>query len=233
MVSFRQSKNTARDLHINGSVADGGRRTSGRYGDAHGSPGPTEETTLSSISFRALLTTTAALAVMIPAQPGHRAEAAPVQQVRQAEPVADLLAARGKQAAANRTARATRRAALAKRAGRLARARVRVVSYARAQKGEWYQYGGQGPSRWDCSGLTRRSMAVVGIHLARSSRAQARRGKRVAARHAQPGDLVVYDGHVGILSGRWRMVDAPGRGRRVVERKIYRDSSLQFRRVIH
>lgn len=190
---------------------------------------------LSRIPFRALLTTTATLAVLIPAQPAHPAGAAPVQQVRQtgqvAETVAGLLAARSQQAAAGRAA-VTRRAALARRAGKIARARVRVVAYARAQKGDWYQYGGEGPSRWDCSGLTRRSMAEVGIRLAHSSRAQARRGKRVPARHARPGDLVVYSGHIGILSGRWKMVDAPGRGRRVVERTVYRDRSLHFRRVI-
>lgn len=218
---------------------------------------------LSSIPFRALLTTTAALAVLIPAQPAQRADAASRPQVRQGESLAAFLTARSQPAAtravtrraalatgrstlltgrstltgrmtlvAGRAVPVTRRSAVVMRAGKVARARARVVAYARAQKGDWYQFGAEGPSRWDCSGLIRRSMAQAGIRLAHSSRAQARRGKRVASRHARPGDLVVYNGHIGILSGRWRMVDAPGRGRRVVERKVYRDRSLHFRRVI-
>ncbi|GGQ40861.1 C40 family peptidase [Couchioplanes azureus] len=115
---------------------------------------------------------------------------------------------------------------------RHARARVRVVAYARAQRGDRYAYGASGPHRWDCSGLTARTYRVVGIRLPHSSRAQARRGKRVTPRAARVGDLVAMRGHVGILVGRWRMVDAPGAGRRVTERFIYRTSTLQFRRLI-
>ncbi|MEV4636324.1 NlpC/P60 family protein [Actinoplanes sp. NPDC049548] len=117
-------------------------------------------------------------------------------------------------------------------AQRHARARVRVVRFARAQRGDWYAYGGAGPSTWDCSGLTRGTYRVVGIRLPHSSAAQARRGRRVTPRTARVGDLVAMRGHVGILVGRWRMVDAPGTGRRVTERLIYRTSTLQFRRLI-
>lgn len=117
-------------------------------------------------------------------------------------------------------------------ARRHARARVRVVTYARAQRGDRYAHGASGPSSWDCSGLTLGAYRTVGIRLPHSSAAQARRGIRVTPRYARVGDLVAMNGHVGVLSGRWRMVDAPGSGRRVVERAIYRTRSLQFRRLI-
>ena len=117
-------------------------------------------------------------------------------------------------------------------AQRHTRARIRVVSYARAQRGKPYRSGSAGPYSFDCSGLTMRSMSTVGIRLPRTSSAQARRGVRVAAHRARPGDLVVWSGHVGVLSGRWRMVDAPGTGRRVLERAIYRSPAPSFRRLI-
>ncbi|MFI5494949.1 C40 family peptidase [Actinoplanes sp. NPDC051859] len=119
-----------------------------------------------------------------------------------------------------------------KLAQRHARARIKVVKFARAQRGDWYSYGASGPNSWDCSGLTAGTYRVVGIRLPHSSAAQARRGKRVSSGTARVGDLVAMRGHVGILVGRWRMVDAPGSGRRVTERFIYKSSSLQFRRLI-
>lgn len=179
------------------------------------------------------------LAVLIPAAPPEPRAAAPAYRMPQADPVAELLARRAQPVPAARAARphgarpgGVRLSRARMVAARHTRARIRVVAYARAQRGELYQRGGDGPSRWDCSGLTRRSMGVVGVRLARSSREQARHGVRVSPGNARPGDLVAYDGHVGILSGRWRMVDAPGRGRRVVERAMYRSTSFQFRRLI-
>lgn len=149
------------------------------------------------------------------------------------DPVAQLLEFRAQHSPASRaTSRKARIGAARFRAERRDRARLRVVAYARAQRGDWYRYGAAGPSTWDCSGLTSGAMGRVGIRLPHSSREQARRGVRVSSRNARPGDLVVYSGHVALLSGRWRMVDAPGRGRRVSERAVYRSGSLQFRRLI-
>lgn len=148
-----------------------------------------------------------------------------------AMPVAELLTQRAAApaAASRRTApRMTARQV----AERRIRARIRVVAFARAQQGKPYSYGSAGPRGYDCSGLTSRSFRTVGINLPRTSGAQGRRGIRVTARQARPGDLVVWNGHVGVLSGRWRMVDAPGRGRHVVERAIYRSPRPTFRRLI-
>lgn len=110
--------------------------------------------------------------------------------------------------------------------------RAAVVRFARAQRGKWYQYGAAGLGRYDCSGLTLRALRHAGIQLPHSSDAQRHRGVRVSAAKARVGDLVSYPGHVGILVGRWRMVDAPGAGRQLLERRIFRASGLQFRQLI-
>lgn len=110
--------------------------------------------------------------------------------------------------------------------------RAAAIRFARAQKGKLYQLGATGMARYDCSGLTLRSFQRAGVQLPRTSRAQRTRGVLVSSRNARPGDLVSYNGHIGILSGKWTMIDAPGRGRRVVERRVFRGQGLQFRRVI-
>jgi cell wall-associated NlpC family hydrolase len=115
-------------------------------------------------------------------------------------------------------------------AQRHARARIRVVNYVRDQRGDWYAHGAEGPSRFDCSGLSLAAYRTVGKRLPHSARQQAGLGRRVSARDARAGDLVAYGTHVGVLVARGRMVDAPGRGRRVLERNIY--GSPQYRRVI-
>ncbi|MFI7597242.1 C40 family peptidase [Actinoplanes sp. NPDC049681] len=183
--------------------------------------GPTEETHLSASPLR-LAACAGAVAVLLIPVPAYAARSAPEKvSVTAAEKLQPRVVTR-------KIPRLTRR----QLALRHARARVRVVRFARAQRGDWYAYGGAGPSTWDCSGLTRGTYRVVGIRLPHSSAAQARRGKRVTPRTARVGDLVAMRGHVGILVGRWRMVDAPGTGRRVTERLIFRTRTLQFRRLI-
>lgn len=145
----------------------------------------------------------------------------------------DLLTERARTVARPAASRATSRTVTARRRAAVNhQRRVAVVRFVRAQRGKWYQYGASGLSRYDCSGLTRRAMRQAGIRLQHSSAAQRHRGVRVSAARARVGDLVSYYGHVGILVGRWRMVDAPGTGRRILERRIYRGNGLQFRRLI-
>lgn len=156
--------------------------------------------------------------------------------------VTELLSLRTQPAAAQRSTRAkSARAAVPvkrtvsaayRRAVLLNHRRDTVVRFARAQKGKWYSYGATGMKNFDCSGLTQRSMRAAGVKIPRTSRGQRGAGIRVASRNARIGDLVSYNGHVGILVGKWRMVDAPGTGRRVIERRVYKTGDLQFRRVI-
>lgn len=150
------------------------------------------------------------------------ANAAPTPVTASAGIVQAMLADRARRAArpvASRAAASTSR-------------RTAVVAFVRNQRGKLYQYGAIGLSRYDCSGLTLRSFRQAGISLPHSSGAQRGRGVAVSSRNAQVGDLVSYNGHVGILVGRWTMVDAPGTGRRIAERRVWRGQGLQFRRLI-
>ena len=86
-----------------------------------------------------------------------------------------------------------------------------AVDTARAQVGKAYQYGGNGPSSFDCSGLTSYAYRSAGIELPRRSADQANVGVPVASKDLRPGDLVFYYSpisHVGIYVGDGVIVHA-------------------------
>jgi cell wall-associated NlpC family hydrolase len=81
-----------------------------------------------------------------------------------------------------------------------------ALEVARNQRGDPYQYGANGPRRFDCSGLTQFSYGRAGLFLPRTSGAQARFSRRIVKKHMRKGDLMFfYDGggvyHVGIFVG--------------------------------
>lgn len=84
---------------------------------------------------------------------------------------------------------------------------------AKAQIGDRYARGGTGPSRFDCSGLTRYAYAKAGVSLPRTSSQQRHAGQRVS--RPRPGDLVWTPGHVSIYAGNGRVVEAARPGTRV------------------
>jgi len=99
----------------------------------------------------------------------------------------------------------------------------RALAYARKQLGDGYRYGGTGPNKWDCSGLTMKSWKSVGVKLPRTSRAQYRVGKKVKKSNLRKGDLVFfYSGisHVGIYAGKGKIIHASRPGRPVAYIKI-------------
>jgi hypothetical protein len=97
-----------------------------------------------------------------------------------------------------------------------------VVGAATKYLGVPYAWGGTDPaSGLDCSGLTQRVYADLGIDLPRTSAQQATAGRPVASlAEAQPGDLVFFDNassragidHVGIYIGGGKMIAAPQEG---------------------
>jgi cell wall-associated NlpC family hydrolase len=98
-----------------------------------------------------------------------------------------------------------------------------AVRYAKAQLGDRYRYGGNGPNAWDCSGLVKASWRKAGVTLPRVTHAQHRAVKnKVSWSHLRPGDLVFFynKGHVGIYSGKGSMIHAPSSGRRVQKVKL-------------
>ena len=81
------------------------------------------------------------------------------------------------------------------------------VEVARNQKGDPYVYGADGPSSFDCSGLTMYSYAKAGLYLPRSSDAQYRYVRHIAKRNLHRGDLMFFHSggsvyHVAIFLGR-------------------------------
>ena len=101
-------------------------------------------------------------------------------------------------------------------------AAAEAVSYALAQIGTPYRWGGETPGvGFDCSGLTQAAWAAAGIALPRTSEAQWSGLPHVPLDQLQPGDLVFFNpgefiaglpGHVGIYIGSGEMVDAPHTG---------------------
>jgi hypothetical protein len=100
-----------------------------------------------------------------------------------------------------------------------------VVADAQKYLGVPYRWGGTDPSTGlDCSGLTQRVYADLGITLPRTASQQATAGTAVASlADARPGDLVFFDysssrpgvDHVGIYIGSGQMIAAPQEGESV------------------
>ena len=86
-----------------------------------------------------------------------------------------------------------------------------ALDFALAQVGKAYAWGGNGPSAYDCSGLTTAAYKQAGITLPRTSYSQWTVGTPVSLAELQPGDLVFYYSdisHVGIYIGDGRIVHA-------------------------
>ena len=91
-----------------------------------------------------------------------------------------------------------------------------AVTFAMAQIGEPYLWGGTGPSAWDCSGLMMGAWASVGVAIPRVTYTQVSAGSPVSIAAARSGDLVLIPGsdgtaanpgHVGMVAG----ADAAGK----------------------
>ncbi len=90
-----------------------------------------------------------------------------------------------------------------------------VISFACSQMGKPYLWGAGGPNAYDCSGLTSRAWAQVGVSLPHSSRMQYSAGRKVSRGELRPGDLVYFYSpisHVGIYIGGGELVAAPSSG---------------------
>jgi peptidoglycan DL-endopeptidase CwlO len=91
-----------------------------------------------------------------------------------------------------------------------------AVSYAYAQLGAPYVFGGSGPyhSGFDCSGLTMMAWKQGGVSLSHYVPTQWDETRRVSRANLQPGDLVFMSnlGHVGIYVGNGNLIHAPQTG---------------------
>ena len=109
-----------------------------------------------------------------------------------------------------------------------------VISYARAQIGKPYQWGGAGPNSFDCSGLTMRAWQRAGVSLSHYTGAQWGETSRVAISDLRPGDLVFFGSsgptshHVGLYIGGGQMIEAPYTGANVRYASIYRSDLVSY-----
>jgi peptidoglycan DL-endopeptidase CwlO len=93
-----------------------------------------------------------------------------------------------------------------------------VLAAVRAKLGLPYLYGGNGPLRYDCSGLTVYAMAQAGVALPRTSYQQFGVGRPVDRTAILAGDLVFFDtdgtgaSHVGIATGPTTFISATTHG---------------------
>jgi cell wall-associated NlpC family hydrolase len=83
-----------------------------------------------------------------------------------------------------------------------------VVSFAAAQIGKRYCWGGTGPSCFDCSGLAQSAWAWAGVHVPRTSRLIVETLPEVGLEEVRAGDILWWPGHVGIYAGNGWMIDA-------------------------
>lgn len=96
-----------------------------------------------------------------------------------------------------------------------------AVNFAQGQLGKPYLFGGTGPDAWDCSGLVMMAYRTAGIGIPRTSQAQWAKLPHVPAANVEPGDLVFFagadgtptaPGHVGLVVGHDKMIEAYARG---------------------
>ncbi|SDK38530.1 NlpC/P60 family protein [Lentzea albidocapillata subsp. violacea] len=93
-----------------------------------------------------------------------------------------------------------------------------ALTFALGQRGDDYQYGGTGPERWDCAGLTMKAYAAAGFTIPRTSGGQAGVGRAVSRGEVRAGDLIIYyssRSHVAMAVDNARAVHASTEGQPV------------------
>ncbi|PPI74791.1 hypothetical protein C5E12_02570 [Rathayibacter rathayi] len=87
-----------------------------------------------------------------------------------------------------------------------------VFATAMQYQGVPYVFGGARPNGFDCSGFVMYVFAQYGISMPHSAAGQGAMGTSVSLADAQPGDLVIMDGHDGFYAGNGNILHAPYEG---------------------
>ncbi|WP_051898833.1 NlpC/P60 family protein [Sciscionella sediminilitoris] len=87
-----------------------------------------------------------------------------------------------------------------------------AVRAALSRKGLPYVWGGTNPTKgMDCSGLTQWSYGQAGIKIPRTAASQTV-GQKVDPKDMQPGDLLIWTGHVAMYIGDGQIIEEPQPG---------------------
>jgi cell wall-associated NlpC family hydrolase len=110
-----------------------------------------------------------------------------------------------------------------------------VIAGARTHLGQKYVYGGDGPTTWDCSGLTANLWRTAGgvASIPRTARLQQAWATPVPAAQVLPGDLYFLGTpatHVGVVVGAGMVIDASASRGLVVLRALW-TTDVTFGRV--
>jgi cell wall-associated NlpC family hydrolase len=115
----------------------------------------------------------------------------------------------------------------------------KVLRVTRNQAGDPYQYGADGPNRFDCSGLVLYVFKhALDRSLPHNAESQYRRSHHIKRSHVRRGDLVFqvdhsgYAFHVGIYAGHGYMWNAPHSGSHVRKQHLW-SGRWRFGRIIH
>lgn len=112
-----------------------------------------------------------------------------------------------------------------------------IVAYAKTFIGCPYVYGGTSPSGFDCSGFTQYVYKHFGYSISRTSSSQRSDGISVKKADLIAGDIVCFNGHVGIYVGNNKFVHAenPANGVKIssLAETYYTNNYITARRIIY
>ena len=108
-----------------------------------------------------------------------------------------------------------------------------IVDYACQFIGNPYVWGGTSLTDGaDCSGFVQSVFAHFGISLPRTTYDQINAGVEVSYDQAMPGDLICYDGHIGIYIGNGQIVNAQNPEQRIGISPATYTTILSVRRIL-
>ena len=109
---------------------------------------------------------------------------------------------------------------------------AQIAAYACQFNGNPYQWGGTSLTNGaDCSGFVLKVYQHFGVSLPHSSSAMRGVGYGVSYSEMQPGDIVCYQGHVGIYAGNGKIINALGEKWGITYTNVNYKSILAIRRI--